>query len=158
MTNDEAARYGRILGLLLHVDEHISPQQRSLYVMNPRMQFGPLMIKANQKHGAAWRRYDNRIGVILDGIETLDEAPKVIPLQQQGIVQLACAKEQSFHRQTLGQRIAEGRKALNLTQEELADRAGISRVETIARYENEALTPTKENRQALRDVLGYEYI
>ena len=54
--------------------------------------------------------------------------------------------------QTLGEKIKEKREAMNLSQEELAEKLNISR-QSISKWETDLSTPTGENRRLLNEIL-----
>lgn len=57
---------------------------------------------------------------------------------------------------TWGEQLAEARRARGFTQEELAERLGVSR-QAVAKWERDAARPGPGNARALRDLLGEDF-
>lgn len=57
---------------------------------------------------------------------------------------------------TWGEQLAEARRAHGFTQEELAERLGVSR-QAVAKWERDAARPGPANARALRDLLGEDF-
>ena len=57
---------------------------------------------------------------------------------------------------TWGEQLAEARRARGFTQEELAERLGVSR-QAVAKWERDAARPGPANARALRDLLGEDF-
>ena len=57
---------------------------------------------------------------------------------------------------TWGEQLAEARRARGFTQEELAERLGVSR-QAVAKWERDAARPSPANARALRDLLGGDF-
>ena len=57
---------------------------------------------------------------------------------------------------TWGEQLAEARRARGFTQEELAERLGVSR-QAVAKWERDAARPGPTNAHALRDLLGEDF-
>lgn len=57
---------------------------------------------------------------------------------------------------TWGEQLAEARRARGFTQEELAERLGVSR-QAVAKWERDAARPGPTNARALRDLLGEDF-
>ena len=57
---------------------------------------------------------------------------------------------------TWGEQLAEARRARGFTQEELAERLGVSR-QAVAKWERNAARPGPANARALRDLLGEDF-
>lgn len=155
--------YGRLLAVMETANNKPFPSATLLlYYQKPLFYFVKLH---SQSMGNLRRKpdLDERFMLLMNQIHMEDiekfEANKTISLEDEGQLQIAYYHEKTFLDSTIGERIKRGRSELNLTQEELATKAGIKGgSNTISRYEIGEVKPGSEAIAALRKVLGYKYI
>lgn len=155
--------YGRLLAVMEKAnDAPFSPAALTAYYGRPLLFFVKLHAKS-VRNLRCKPELDNRFMLLMDlvCIEDITGLPAntEISADNQWRLQVAFSQERTFLNLSIGERIKRGRGKLSLTQEELAEKAGLkSGGDTISRYETGEVEPSEDTTTALREVLGYEYI